>query len=1710
MDPIVDLLLDQTYRKSYKYVFNGEPEDFVDVHEDDTVESMLYELLRIEDSEDDHWNMDNICALYKSSHDGKFKLLGVSCNKDLQYSHPPDITIDASILNSMSNLSVEFNRDRKRLLEDYQIDEDIIYVYDFKWFITQAASDKITFTNEFINGFIKKYWPFIDRKPMFKIEDRDGEFINSQTYEAPAGKESKGSYTLYSRDQIAEFKKNYAQLNKIYSGQQAIIENINNKFDNGQYLKPDMVTGFEFYHLSIEKNIGKQLDINSLFKNISLSEDLPVSMLHLENYIDSKFKLHREAVKKIPLTQFKRWKSGISLIPTTIFSHVNKRINTVTFHIKVTNSDGFDKKYAVINITMEGKIEIIIDKSTMINVSLKPDSNINLNLFTLLRNINNFLTTCKNYVDDITKIDTTSVNGVPIFFTKPTAKTRIAELGGRLIYDFHIKCGEKKDDDITKTINKELEKYTPYVRKRKDIELQNKVQIKRETLLDMGNTFIYKKVSNYTNLNNMEALVVPLLKSHKPEQLILYIMEVFSLDEIEANAILEGINDKFKDKEKYSIDNIEDGIACRLEDFGLTLELVFDNVKKFTDLQRMTLFIGVFLSKVKEFRTADISKQSAPEITIPIQSRVASSNSSSSSSSGYGDLGGGTIINKYTSNQIDRVDPNLINYKGDVEEGGYRPFSQKCPAYKTRNRQPFVIPDISNVKRIEGLWFKYLNIPYAFGNPVWYNPKLRNWRNDEREIDTDGKSVILSQILWIRTGTTYDNLNMYVCSRYWCVKCHAPLPDSYFSSVSEEEKKNTFCPFCHCGYFGLKDKKKGDIPDSEGTIIERTENYWRPGVGSGIKAGTQGLFPPVDTLYLPGYLKPHPVTGYIEDEPLLHRLPCCYKGPGRNDYKKIDPYPSCSICNHIYNPVMDSRGETEIPFDSLHNDWSCPGKIKTSESVLNPDTGVWSNIKDCPGKKQHYEKNAQPDTGRIVESPTYVLKEAAKGVVHPDIIAKINDSPPNLYLRYGVKSSGSSLLHSLSQVYYDDKLANKQRLLNEVTNEDNLLNFCRANDGDLVAKYRSPLSEREAKKAHFYSWLRTIIKSGSPEFKQYLQIHDGEKFADADSIDTWFVRRAHYKALFNIYTAWTNFKLSLDRMKHEDLLPLLLEMNPALYICLFVINIKNKKIDIVYPSREYNSPPKNIAYVVAKESKSADNANTSMYYEPIIKLEDSDSNIFHYHVPLSENEAFYTWCVENAEKDIINSATLPVFNNEQGSRLLTLATDKKKNYTFIDSLCSVRYIIIRIGIYDITLPINPIKMIMPRIINTDTGKYQLKQRYDLDEFIEFKDAKSKSKNPSYVELYELINGLINEKIILNKYKIQGYYVFENRVIGYSVNDGHAIFFSPVSDDDHDLLEFMKDKKLEGAYYFHEKTIDTDILSTEIIEDDRSIYKNQEINETVLYKQYKKEISSALSRQVGKKDIKELQKIIRADVYSERNEKYVMKAMWEYDRRNKIKAIVEKYTARHVKESSENPFEKWPTNERKTQTKCYRRTYNKKIKSKGGSKTAAAVKLQAAERGRQSRNKNCSNRPLCEYEDKTCKLVIGGKSYWNNGDLKDKFIEMLTDDIFYSGFNAFKILNDSVRYPDPRLSKIFQSNENEIVLSAFELRSPRLLESIFATRNVYDFNSKFNFIEGGRRRRTKKQGRKRKTEKKKKQRRTHRKKNQRKTAIKNYKRKTKGK
>jgi len=1540
-----NLLFNNFSKKEYTIVFNGKEFSYkdTDIVEDDSVTLMFAKFLRASGVVS---TIDSMCILYKEDKPinsmnlfgltggDSYKLLNADFNTS--YESEPVNEVDTSILNSMNEIKQPFNN-RDKLLDDFNIVDNKLYFYFIDSWLEEIQQTFESFESDKkkYNGIIRKYWPFIRR------------------------------------DYRDNLKENHLQFNKSYENELSMLKslNIEKKFKRKETIKPD---NFDFIHLGLELQLDKEIDINILFDNIELSKELPCSMIFKKYPIDTRYKIFKESTHEISLPLFKRWINGIELISDTDFFNYNSRDMAVSFYIQIKQDC-----YVNVNIHKKGLIELLIDHNNISSISLRENDKNNINISNVITTVNSsLLTPCKQILNDIEILDNKCLENT-------NSKTKIQELGGKFNFIIEQKCSEnainienKIDEKIPKRGKSPSVTYSPFLRRRDEqiSDLSN-----RQTFLDKGYRFVYKKKSNYTSLNSVEAVIIPYI-DQVPELTIRDIVkEVFTISDAKALEITRQTIENHQETTNKSIfkkDRIEKGIFCRIHDLGTQIEIVFDSINSVQELKRLSLFLCVFISDVLGNYPADklikLKKLPVPKAEPKKAEPEPEDDESDDDESDSDDdeflefAGGGIKMKSYSLNLIKEHDKEFLKY----------PWSTKCQGQDGVNRHPYIIPNINDLKRISDLWKQRLTTgkykdffkDYEYDTPFGDWDYINNRENFRNEPDT--------KVKWVRAGRSYDKLSFYLCSKLWCVRCKSPIP-------TENEEDD--CPFCKCQYYGNR-KKTGAFEElTTETIIDRNEIYWDNADVS-----------------TPGFIEPRWNEEHAAnpDYPLLNIWPCCFKT--KSAAKKWDP------------------GATR---------------------------------KSITGKPTHSD----------IE-PGKILSEGSTGVVHPDIMRILSNDDKIKFKRYGInQDTNESLLYSMGCIVADRMKISIDDFKKSIINVRPEI-FLATMGGELVVKYKQPYSEIDKHIDGLIKWTRNNFAflrkygfSGPDSItKKYGNINK-------KNYKKWIkVDKGIWRLLYNLYTAIQTFGDNLSNMvgrgqDYTPLLELVNEMYPELYICMFVIE---DQIKIMYPSKQ--NTVNEVAFILYHKVGGTTSKFNQSACEPLIMTIDKKDS-FRAGIDKSPDfERVVNWCQKQSMDDnkyYLKPNSLPMMDDEFLHKVKEIQdkTERQDSLYYLDNWGTLRYILMKHARNKyLYLPVYPDRFVIDNKKSYEyTGR---KQEITLKPFFQLSLAKLKME-----QVLKYINVTFKEF-----YKINGVFISGENAVGFSVNEGNCMYFSkiPITDVDkkYKRIPFFGDNEIEKEIMFDEFTLKNDV--------------RQKLNEeNALYHQYKKEISHLLTPQ----DIYRIKKLSGIDIYSDdkKSYRYLIKAMWDSDKRDEIFNIVKSISDKHTKLLLN-------TDKIKSGDSSIKGVCGKYNKHKGTTKIKS-IRLR----------KTCNKYSSCYFEQDICKFKIGGVSHFNGQELYYKFVDMITDDLYIGGIKGINILNNNNKI-DTRLKNIYKQRSNEILLRNSQLKDALFMKDIFKKIKLGTLSKKFEFIQSGGRR---------KTQWKKKQRKTYRKKNKRRTHRKNRKRRT---
>jgi len=1777
--------LDKSYKKvpkkcRFDYISKmGRNENYeldeLEIYDDDTIKTAFVKFLLKTNTS---CLMSQMCILYEDSKDKSVKCL-TSKIKDATYEINPSPSIIFDTIDRLGNIRSNSYDITSKILDDFDIKNNTLYFVRLnEWLSVNNEFDIKDIRN--LNGVIKKYWPF--------SKNEDIQSVYSDAY----SEEIKAISDRYKEVVFDE-----------YLG----VKEINNRVDKKEYLEAEK---FIFYHLHVRKMLSTTIDIESLFSNVELSHDIPVSMLHKKKFRDNRYKIFKDAISQISIPQFKTWQSGIELVPDIDTIHFNPRQEVVTFHVKIN-----DGCHIVVDIykeykdTQKGCIELKIDKKSMINITLDNQDHENLRLSAVIDTVNKTcLSECKLFVEEMEELD--KITSGNFFSTK--SGTEILEMGGKLTFSDpdKQKCGSGKETSISieKKIHCCIPHYYPFIRVRGITETIN-AQQKRDTLIDKGNRFVYKRKSDYTKLDSISAVILPLIKEDMSKTDILSIMApLMSMSTEETEKVFNKIIKSLEmDERKFAKDKIEQGISCRIEEQSMKIDLIFDGVQTENELKRLVSFSSVFIEDIldadvklkgtkclscdsrvfkdvlkrKNFAAAAAKQEFKPRPKEPVvtisssgaevELKVAAtedfeekdtselSASESASSEEIDDFGGGSRVKaRYHQNEIKEHDRMLVEYTKDINGHARNPkiatqntYVKKCPG-DMQNRQPYIIKDIDHKVRLEKKWTEELGIQHPFGSPDYVDNKL-NFINPPN-----------SQIKWIRAGTTYEKIAYYLCNKFWCVKCKLPLPNNY-----EEISKSTNCPFCGCKYYGSikKDKHVTELTDEIGTVIERgaaPESYW-----TGKK---QAKFRPayVDPIH-PDYYEMSKTTPLY-----LNMIPCCFSGTAPRDtwqkgVKEIirkQREMDVGADYDLMEETIELEEEKQKQDITKKGSSAKPGwqkvLVKAEENSTSNRGDIHPELQRKIFNFEDFIKN-RDELVKVIEAARAAGTAVVRNRAEQDykILLK-NEKLKGPFKRYGVEQN-NKIFYSLATILgiKDKKKMSKDRVLIDRLNGNvSILNFIQAKNGELVVEFSRPYSEFDKHLSGFGEWIKKNSKFSASFINEYFKGSHWTPTSNQtteqyiiDNKDTAIIRQ-----LYKIYTAYTEYFKNIDRLDYQDVLPLIAEWKPKLFIC--IINIvkftKDSEIELICPEYSSYKTYDTISFINLQNGAYEPICYDPMYIKnefkfPIFKLpkiaaEKILDKLKDYNIRLkkiketekkietmdsiskSENElqkakiireyqpVLYLFEMGYAKtlKDqrLFNLKSLPLLDKEHFEILNRLfPMSKKPEYKYYtDSWSKTRFILLKIEGFDLVLPVSPTKM----LTRQDTKDIKITPLvYTSGIFPEkLKLLEYRAVETEVNRINEYIQNIPPTAPGHVFYNIQGIYVDEqDTAVGYFVNRGSIIFFTPIRYSK--LPEHLK--ALHKKLYINEFAYENNIYfpSKEEEKDARIDYKENTINENLLYAQYRKEIASTFTTE----QLKFLYNLLDVDIEREMVQQpvylyHLHKMMWNHDKREKVHSVVKFLTDKHIIDDKDNPFSKWNKDIKRLKQKPCNKTKSKRIKKGEGLRDAYKT-LQRPVNSKQKEPSNtnkkiCDKRVLCKYDNKTCKLKIGGESYWTGKDLLIRFTEMLTDEILYGGKLAMDILKNKVREPDPRLKAIYNYTKDEEYLTGEETRNSNQMDKIFNI-NKEKFKNKTNSwifddlkeLKGGKRR-TARRKNKRRTVRKKNKRRTVRKKRHRRTFSKKMK------
>jgi hypothetical protein len=1136
------------------------------------------------------------------------------------------LNIDYSfVTNTGEKINNRLIENKFKILDDYET----IYLNEIFLINISSIIDFINSGDHFNGnkdhiyyGFILKYWPFINNSNAFK----DLKINQNKIKE----KFSELQMTLNEREKIS---------NIIYENYPKALSEL--KYNS---------CGLLLCVIHINFPGGEDIfDINKIFNNLELSYDIPFLKYKPDNSYETKYKIFKGISEHgsddkpyITEKRLNSWRKNV--VVKTVNGKDEYKITGIPKGLSIKQflyEDIDEKKFSTINLFKDGKIEI----------KLYWTENKEANL----RNIKFALGKSKKLIQNINKMNISLKNNPflkmklpdPNFLLKTPGETNTNIIFINSIIQLELNNSLKISDLIY--ISKCLYPYISIVE-----ETDN---LKKNIL-----HFRYKRVSNYENLSLIDTFI-----NRKYKELIL-------IEERErANLIIKSIHQNFnlskdhanksyidwKNKAKGEEDNqgIQKYIKLK-QDPGTDIKIqksltknvykvMIEGVKNISQLKKINNFLRSMFyiynqndKKILTNLSCNISKQEElekedegddgnevktigdHEIDEKTQYMDDDDNnddgysgySSSDSNRGYSTSGndsngsddtesdsnsensnhGKEVENKielsklvnipireYTLKRLGSADSKLFKY--DPKSTGKLAYSRICGEVELR--QPIVITK-SDKEKIDKL------------HPGSYNE-------------------------YLEYGSTKNNQNIYICPKYWCIRCN--------TSLTEEEIYDTETVF------------NSKIKDITNDAIEIEEDIGKQKNASKI----------IDT---GGIIKSN-IYFYINDTelPKIKIL-----GPNKTEYnwgekinqkpkkdlgikkggilffKKKKEVPECPSCKGKFIPKGDGgkpADATIIVRDSKYfsfgNKKAYPGFLDKNQ---HPDhlcmpccfkTWDTSNQKqkrnECLKLDNKLEDNSKNKNERYIKSvEKFPLDKNKYGVFHEilnnlfgnNIEEMFNKGQSGLlnegvscFLRKGIKQSHNSFINAVSLIH-NDEWVNRDELEfidKKIINNLNPEIFSILNNGNLVLIFRSNYNLNDSNIDSFIHWCNKY--SNFIEKNQISELLTIKSMGDINKLNSNQIQILY--RIHNIYTAINNFKnyLESNSIKNEEYLWDMFSRDNFIFtnginIVLFTIN-QDTNVDDIYITCPYGLDPE---LIFDRNKDTCFIIKIGKYYEPIYKI----------------------------------------------------------------------------------------------------------------------------------------------------------------------------------------------------------------------------------------------------------------------------------------------------------------------------------------------------------------------------------------------------------------------------------------------------------------------------------------------------------------------------
>tara|TARA_Y100001958_G_scaffold22197_1_gene13545 strand:- start:7264 stop:12051 length:4788 start_codon:yes stop_codon:yes gene_type:complete len=445
------------------------------------------------------------------------------------------------------------------------IETDTIYfmhLYDYyklngissgKTYDSESFPSELPNYDLFVNGIIKKYWPFVED---ILIKDKKD-------------------------DNIQNILNNNSKL-------MDVVESI----DKSDYTCDTFI--YHFVKINILDNISNTVNIIKLFAEISLDDNVPFIKLVLDDYSDSYFKLYKPSVvnkKIINKNLLNRWikdynKNNILGFNKFVFSN---NVVVIKKYLEIKN----ELYYYSIMIDYKGQVDLIIDNHDLLYIT-----NDTLNI--IFKDYNKYIKNFKSYFVKNPILDDSVLKN-------NNSKTRVEYINCAIIYKMkNFVNKSKKSQFLKNSIMNFFKNMTPYTRI---------IDEKYMYINDKDSIYLrYKRVNNYNSNDTISSIISSLSNPRlnlSRNDIISKLVDIFSISQIQAdNEYDKWISIKkeniLENKKVHTIIADEPGVEMNIFNKN-NVDMLFElnDISSFSELNRIIRFIYSFTKLYQKFLKKD-------------------------------------------------------------------------------------------------------------------------------------------------------------------------------------------------------------------------------------------------------------------------------------------------------------------------------------------------------------------------------------------------------------------------------------------------------------------------------------------------------------------------------------------------------------------------------------------------------------------------------------------------------------------------------------------------------------------------------------------------------------------------------------------------------------------------------------------------------------------------------------------------------------------------------------------------------------------------------------------------------------------------------------------------------------------------------------------------------------------------------------------------